>query len=371
MVPISRLSCSAPAVKASGSNKTPSRRTPGVSRGRGRASAMPARRHAIIIIRNWAAPAAATPQTSAWPAACGVPDEDKQHADQDQVEQDRRGGRRDEAVERVQHAAEQRDQRHEQQIGEGDAREIDGEREFVGVVGETGRDDDHQPGHGDLDQNREDDQRTKQYGERLLGEGLGGAVALGLEAAREQRHEGGRQGALGGQPAEQVGEAEGDDEGLGDRPGAEHRGDQDVAHETQHAARHGVATDRGRETDQRHDRVISEFRGRRKAGTGALFGRVGLARRGAGLGEGVEQAAAQRGELALVGDLQAEDVLEVEDVDGALAVGRDMRRDDREREVGECLGDIVQQPRPVAAVDLDARVARARGIVDQGRAAPP
>src|SRR5712671_7859059 len=60
-------------------------------------------------------------------------------------------------------------------------------------------------------------------------------------------------------------------------------------------------------------------------------------------------------ELVLVDDFQAEQVLDVEDVDGALAVGRDVRRGDLQVEPGEGARDDMQEARPVAAVDLDHR----------------
>ena len=52
---------------------------------------------------------------------------------------------------------------------------------------------------------------------------LGGRRPLALEGAREHRHEAGVEGALGEQPAQEVGQLEGDEEGVGERPGAEQR----------------------------------------------------------------------------------------------------------------------------------------------------
>src|SRR5256885_320792 len=53
--------------------------------------------------------------------------------------QDRRGGGRRETRKRVQDAAVGRDQRHQQQIGKGDARELDRQRETAGVAGKARR----------------------------------------------------------------------------------------------------------------------------------------------------------------------------------------------------------------------------------------
>ena len=58
------------------------------------------------------------------------------------------------------------------------------------------------------------------------------------------RHEGGVERALAEQAAEQVGQFQGDEERIGHRPGAEHRGDQHVPGEAENAARHGPAADR-------------------------------------------------------------------------------------------------------------------------------
>src|SRR3546814_6196984 len=64
--------------------------------------------------------------------------EERQHRDQrgdeDDIEQDRRGGRRCETVQRIEDAAQQRDHRHEQEVGKGDAGEVDGERQLLRVL---------------------------------------------------------------------------------------------------------------------------------------------------------------------------------------------------------------------------------------------
>ena len=57
--------------------------------------------------------------------------------DQEQVQQDRRRRGGGEAVDRVQQPALQRHQRDEQQIGKGDAGQVDGERELAGLGAEA------------------------------------------------------------------------------------------------------------------------------------------------------------------------------------------------------------------------------------------
>ena len=78
---------------------------------------------------------------------------------------------------------------------------------------------------------------------RLLGEGARRLPALALQALGKQRHEGGIEGALAEQAAEQVGKAEGDEEGVRHRPAAQRGGDQDVAKKAEDAAQQRQAAD--------------------------------------------------------------------------------------------------------------------------------
>jgi hypothetical protein len=177
---------------------------------------------------------------------------DRDGADEDHVEQDRRRGRRPEAVQRVEHAGQQRHHRHAQEIGECDLRQRDRKGVLVGVVDEPRRDEDHQPGHGEDRRDRERGNGDEEHGERLLGEVSRRRLAIALVALCEQRHERGVERALAEQAAEEVGEAEGDDVGVGDRPGAEAGGDQDVAHEAEHAAHEREPADRGEGAVESH-----------------------------------------------------------------------------------------------------------------------
>ena len=89
------------------------------------------------------------------------------------------------------------------------------------------------------------------------------------------------------------------------------------------------------------------------------------ARVGGRLGEGGAQAAADGGFARRVGDLVAEQVGHVEDVDGALAERRDMRRGDVEIEIRDLAGEVVEQARAVEAGGLDDRELVRRIVVDQ------
>ena len=91
-----------------------------------------------------------------------------------------------------------------------------------------------------------DQQDEHQAGHRLLGEPARRFAALALEPLGEQRHECRVERALAEQAAEQIGKAEGDEEGVGHRAAAEDGSNEDVAHKAEHAAQQGQAAD-GRE----------------------------------------------------------------------------------------------------------------------------
>ena len=78
-------------------------------------------------------------------------------------------------------------------------------------------------------------EHEEQRSEHVLGETPRGILALALQRAGVERDEGGVEGALGEQPAEQIGEAEGGIEGVGDRPGAERAGHHHLADEAEQA----------------------------------------------------------------------------------------------------------------------------------------
>ena len=96
---------------------------------------------------------------------------------------------------------------------------------------ETRRENAHHPGR---EQERERQQHEIDGDERrgdAVGEELGRVDAGLLERARIGGHEGRGEGALGEDGAEMVGQAEGDEEGVGQGAGAEHRRHDHVADE--------------------------------------------------------------------------------------------------------------------------------------------
>src|SRR5260221_5720722 len=119
--------------------------------------------------------------------------------------------------------------------------------------------------------------------------------------------------------------------------------------------------------------------GGRRSGAGCLLARRPMAallgggagaqalcrRRFLALGERGEPRLADLAQLALMLDLQAEDVLDVEDVDDLLAIGRDLGARDLQIEPGERPRQLEEETGPAAAIDLDDGVRRARLVVDE------
>ncbi len=68
-------------------------------------------------------------------------------------------------------------------------------------------------------------------------------MAMLFQCAGKQRHESGVESPFGEQPPEQIGEAEGGEEGVRRRAGAEQRRHQHVADEAEQAARQRQAAD--------------------------------------------------------------------------------------------------------------------------------
>ena len=81
--------------------------------------------------------------------------------------------------------------------------------------------------------------------------------------------------------------------------------------------------------------------------------------------EGGAQAAADRRLAAGIGDLVADEIGHIEDVDGALAEGDDMRRGDVEIEVGDRPRQVVEQAGTVEAGRLDGGELVRPGVVDE------
>ena len=117
----------------------------------------------------------------------------------------------------VEHAAIERHQRDQQQIGKGDPRQLDREPALLGILGKARRQHAHrlrheQPGDHEQHHLRQEQQREDAVGEQFCRHLALLAVDMGIG-----RHEGGVEGALGEDRAEMVGQAERDEEGVGHR----------------------------------------------------------------------------------------------------------------------------------------------------------
>ena len=219
---------------------TVSRFISGVRRGRRGRTGMPARAQPHQTRASCATPATGTDQNlPEADVAAGPPAEDEE-GDHHDVHQDRRRGGQGEAAERVEDAGEERGQRDEDDVGEGDAAVLDREREAL-VAGEARRHGEDEPGHGDLPGDGEEEEDEAEAGEGVAGEALG--VLAALELLGEERDEGEVEGALGEEAAEHVRQREGDQEGLRHRAGAEERRHDDVAGEAEDARDEGPGSD--------------------------------------------------------------------------------------------------------------------------------
>ncbi len=224
----------------------------GVTRGQRGRMDIPARAQPHQTSASWATPETGTDQNLPEADVAAAPLAVDQERDHHDVHQDRRRRREREAAERIEHAREERGQRDQDDVGEGDAAVLDGQREAL-VAGKAARHREHEERHRDLADDGEDDQHGAEAGERVAGEALG--VVAGLHLLGEHRHEGQVERAFGEEAAEHVGEREGDQESLCHRAGSEVSGHQDVAGEAEDAAEHRPSAD-AEEGGQQPDRTV-------------------------------------------------------------------------------------------------------------------
>src|ERR1700691_3517087 len=109
----------------------------------------------------------------------------EQAGDQEDAEQDRRCGRRCEAFDGIEQTTLQRGERDEEEIGKGDAGQLDNQLEFGWVPLEPGRDDAQYQWHEDLARDDESQEYRGQYGE-----GFRGKIARSLPTAGRERRAG-------------------------------------------------------------------------------------------------------------------------------------------------------------------------------------
>jgi hypothetical protein len=171
---------------------------------------------------------------------------DKQSADHRKIEQNRSGRGRFEPVHRVQHVGKLRHDGDAKEVWKGDARQRDGERMLLRIVAEARRNRAHDRRHcGQRDQQQRY-LRRELPGEDVIGEMpafLGGPAIL-VDHAGEARHESRVECTFGEDGAKMVRQAESDEEGVGQRAGAENRGHENIARETRDARQQRESADR-------------------------------------------------------------------------------------------------------------------------------
>ncbi len=160
-----------------------------------------------------------------------------------EVEEDRGGGCARKAMHHVEHAAIERHQRDQEQVGKRDPGELDRKIALAGIMGEARRKQAHGLRHERPGGDQQDHLREKQQREDAVGEQPCRLFALLAMDMGIGRHEGRVEGALGKDRAEMIGQAEGDEEGVGDGAGAENRREHDVAREAGQPRKQGIAAD--------------------------------------------------------------------------------------------------------------------------------
>ena len=153
-------------------------------------------------------------------AGIGEQRREQQRGHDRQVEQNGRAGGGGEAIVGVEDAGEQRLDRHEREIGEGDAGERDGEVEASRIVDQAGSDHAHDPRREQERKSQDHEVDEDQSRSDLVGEELGGGEPRLFQGARVSRDEGRGERPFGEDGAEMVGEAESDEKGVRHRPRA-------------------------------------------------------------------------------------------------------------------------------------------------------
>ncbi|MNZ74757.1 hypothetical protein D3C78_932170 [compost metagenome] len=171
------------------------------------------------------------------------------HAD---VQQGRHEGRHRITVPGIEDGARQGRQRDQEDIGEGHPQQVGGQRELLGVLGEPRRGHPDHPGRGQDAQQGHQRQHQGQQARHIGDEGPGRLLALLGLVLGQDGDEGLGEGTFGEDAAQQVGQLERDEEGVGRHAGAEVARDYGVADESQHAGKHGDGADGRQRLEQVH-----------------------------------------------------------------------------------------------------------------------
>ena len=142
----------------------------------------------------------------------------------------------------VEHAAIQRHQRNQQQIGKGDSRQRDRELAARRVVGKSRRQYGDHLRHEQPRQQQQYDLGAEQQGKDTIGEQFRGWFALPVKLG-VGRHERGVEGAFRENRPEMVGQAQRHEKRVRHRPGAKDRREHDIARKAGEARKQRVAAD--------------------------------------------------------------------------------------------------------------------------------
>ncbi len=156
-------------------------------------------------------------------------------------------------MQRVQHAAHHRRQRHAGEIGEHDGGKVDGVFELHRVIDEAGSNHRaHDERHRQFHQDRQGQQHREQDAEDLFRKAPCAFHAIRFDFLGEKRHEGRVECTLGEKPPEGIGKAESGVESIRHRPGADGGCHQRFAQEAEDAAAERGCADCGELADETH-----------------------------------------------------------------------------------------------------------------------
>jgi hypothetical protein len=145
---------------------------------------------------------------------------------------------------RVEEPRQQRHERNEEKVGEGDARQRDGEIELHRILGKAGREPPHDPRHGEEGGREQADLHGEHEREHPVGEEPRRFRSARLVHPRIGWDEGGVEGALAEDSPEVIGKPQGNDERVRDHARAHESGHDHVAEEAGDARDERPAADR-------------------------------------------------------------------------------------------------------------------------------
>ncbi|MNZ54368.1 hypothetical protein D3C78_722670 [compost metagenome] len=176
-----------------------------------------------------------------WIEVRGEEQREDDHAD---VQQGRHERRHREAVPGVEDRPRQRGQRDQQDVGEGHPQQVGGQLELFRRSDEARRGHPDHPRRGEHAQRRDQRQNQGQQTGNIGDEHARRLLALLGLVFGKNRHEGLGERAFGEDPAQQVGQLESHEEGVGGHAGAEHARHDGVPDEAEHSRHHGHGADR-------------------------------------------------------------------------------------------------------------------------------